>query len=99
MALRLREDINRLQDSTLYYEQLVEDCINRIEVSTTATSGRMGEMNKRLKNMARDIQSGCTHDEGSHRFEPLIARYKSVMEHGGASSSNPIASISDNNQV
>ena len=99
MVLWLREDIKRLQDSTLYYEELVEDCIKRIEDSTTATSGRIREMNKRLKDMAHNIQNGCAHDEEGHCFEPLIARYKSIMEHGGASSSNQIASISDNNRV
>lgn len=101
MVLWLQEDIARLQDSTVYYEELVADCIRQIEDSTTATSGCIKEMNKKLKDMARNIQSVCNHDKEkeNHGFEPLIARYKSVMEHGGASSLNQITSLSDNNGV
>ena len=59
----------------------------------TSTSDNMEEINKRLKDMARDIEnSRRTPNEDDHDVdsEPLLARYKSILEHSGASSSNQI---------
>lgn len=94
----MRTEIDRLRDATSHCEELVAECIRNVEHSTTTVSDSTKEINKRLKVMARNIEnSRCTHNEENHDFEQLIARYKSVVEHSGASSSNQIASLNDNN--
>ena len=56
----------------------------------------MKELNKRLKRMERNIEnSRCTLSEENHDVKLPVSKYKSLMEHGGALSSNQIASSSD----
>lgn len=99
MLIRLRSDIDNLRNATVYYEELVAKCIGDVEDSTASTSNHMEELNKRLKNIDHEINtSRCTHNKENDDFGPLIARYRSVIEHGSALSFNQIASLSDNNE-
>ena len=71
----------------VHYEELVAKCIGDVEDSMASTSNRMKELNNSLKSMAREIKNlRCTHNEENDAFGPLMARYQSVIEHGGASS-------------
>jgi len=67
--------------------------------STASTSNQFLELNNRLKNMACNIKnSKCTHVDENDDFRPLIVRYQSIVEHGGALSFNQTTSLSDNNK-
>jgi hypothetical protein len=88
-------DVNTLQKDTLWYEQLIEKCMQACEDSGTANSTCMKAMEKLLKDMAKKIESlRSTHTVDRHdAYMLLVTRFKSIMEHGGESLLNRLKGL------
>ncbi|KAH9021471.1 hypothetical protein EDB85DRAFT_417328 [Lactarius pseudohatsudake] len=80
---KLREDVDRLQKDTLWYELLVDQCRSALEEDKSAISARMNRMDKSLKDLRRNVEnSRCSHSEEDYNSEALMAKFKLTMESG-----------------